>query len=207
MKQTITATAFICLCTLLSAQSLQLKGRIISGKDPVEFANVVLQTPDSTFVTGGITDQRGRFSMNNLHAGDYCLQISCLGYESRCINLDSFKSNKDVGDIAIDASAIALDEVTVTAANVINQIDRKIILPTAHQLKASTNGLSLLQQMKLSRIQIDPVNQSVTSSGVGDVQLRINGASAETQEILSLRPEDVIRIEYHDDPGMRYGDM
>lgn len=206
MKRTITATVFICLCTLLPAQSLQLKGRIISGKSPVEFANVVLQTPDSAFITGGITDQRGRFNMNNLRAGDYFLQISCLGYESRRISLDHFNSNKDVGDIAIDSSAIALDEVTVTAANVINQIDRKIILPTAHQLKASNNGLSLLQQMKLSRIQVDPVNRAITSSGAGVVQLRINGATAETQEILSLRPEDVIRIEYHDDPGMRYGD-
>lgn len=206
MKRTITATAFICLCTLLSAQSLQLKGRILSGKEPVEFANVVLQTPDSVFVTGGITDQRGRFNMNNLHAGNYCLQISCLGYEPRRIDLEGFNSSSDLGDITIDSSAIALDEVTVTAANVINQIDRKIILPTAYQLKASSNGLSLLQQMKLSRIQIDPVNRAVTSSGPGDVQLRINGATAETQEILSLRPEDVIRIEYHDDPGMRYGD-
>lgn len=28
----------------------------------------------------------------------------------------------------------------------------------------------------------------------------------EIQEILALQPEDVIRIEYHDEPGLRYGD-
>lgn len=172
----------------------------------MEFANVVVQGPDSTFITGGVTDQKGRFNMNNLRSGQYFLQISCLGYEPRRINLGDVKSGRDVGDIAIDSSAVALDEVTVTAAHVINQIDRKIILPTAHQLKASANGLALLQQMKLSRIQIDPVNRTVTSSGQGDVLLRINGANAEVQEVLSLRPEDVIRIEYHDDPGMRYGE-
>lgn len=202
----ITLTLFIGLYPLLLAQSLELKGRIISGKEPVEFANVILQTSDSTFITGGVTDQRGRFNMNNLHAGNYYLQISCLGYEPRRVNVDNFKSTNDLGDIAIDSSSVALSEVTITAANVINQIDRKIILPTSLQLKTSTNGFSLLQQMKLSRIHIDPVNRIITSSSQGDVQLRINGAVAETQDILSLRPGDVIRIEYHDDPGMRYGE-
>lgn len=206
MKKLILATACLCLGQLLFAQSLQLKGRIVSGKEAVEFANVVLQAPDSTFISGGITDQKGRFNMNNLRTGNYRLQISCLGYEPRQIDLNNLKSSHDLGDIAIDSSAVALDEVTVTAAHVINQIDHKILLPTSQQLKASSNGLALLQQMKLSRIQIDPVNRAISSSSEGDVQLRINGVTAEVQEILSLRPEDVIRIEYHDDPGMRYGE-
>lgn len=206
MKRIIIVTTCLCIGQLLLAQSLQVKGRITSGKEPVEFANVILQTPDSVFITGGITDQKGRFDMKNLAAGNYHLQVSCLGYDSRQITINDLKANRELGDIAIDSSAVALDEVTVTAAHVINQIDRKILLPTSQQLKASNNGLSLLQQMKLSRIQIDPINRTISSSGQGDVQLRINGAKAEIQEVLSLRPEDVIRIEYHDDPGMRYGE-
>ena len=55
--------------------------------------------------------------------------------------------------------------------------------------------------MKLSRIQVDQMRNKVTSSGEGDVQLRMNGVNAEIQDILVLRPEDVIRIEYHDAPG------
>ena len=50
------------------------------------------------------------------------------------------------------------------------------------------------------------MRNKVTSSGEGDVQLRMNGVNAEIQDILVLRPEDVIRIEYHDAPGLRYGD-
>ena len=33
----------------------------------------------------------------------------------------------------------------------------------------------------------------------------MNGVNAEIQDILVLRTEDVIRIEYHDAPGLRYG--
>lgn len=206
MKRITTTTAFLCLCMLLIAQNIQLRGRIISGHEPVEFANVILQTKDSTFISGGVTDQRGRFSMNNLKKGDYQLQISGLGYEPRQVNLDGLSSTMDVGTISIDSAAITLKEVTITATPVVNQPDRKLIFPTAHQLKASTDGLTLLQRLQLNRIQVDPIRKTITSSNQGDVQLRINGAKVEMQEILSLRPEDVIRIEYHDEPSLRYGD-
>lgn len=206
MKRITTTTAFLCLCTLLMAQNLQLRGRIVSGKEPVEFANVILQTNDSTFISGGITDQRGRFNMNNLQTGNYQLQISGIGYQTRLVNLQNFDSTLDLGPIAIDSAAIALNEVTITASPIINQPDRKLVFPTARQLKASTDGVTLLQRLQLNRIQVDPVRQTISSSNQGDVQLRINGAKVEIQEILSLRPEDVIRIEYHDEPGLRYGD-
>lgn len=206
MKRITTTAAFLCLCTLIIAQNLQLRGRIVSGKEPVEFANVILQTKDSAFVSGGITDQRGRFNMNNLQKGNYQLQISGLGYETRQISLQDFTATLDLGTISIDSAAVALQEVTITATPVINQPDRKLIFPTAHQLKASADGLTLLQRLQLSRIQVDPVRHTITSSNQGDVQLRINGAKAEIQEILALRPEDVIRIEYHDEPSLRYGD-
>ena len=206
MKRITTTAAFLCLCMLLIAQDLQLRGRIVSGKEPVEFANVILQTKDSIFISGGITDQRGRFNMNNLQKGNYQLRISGLGYQTQQINLNDFTATLDLGSISIDSAAIALEEVTITANPVINQPDRKIILPSARQLKTSTNGLSLLQRLQLSRIQVDLIRQTITSSNQGDVQLRINGAKVEIQEILALQPEDVIRIEYHDEPGLRYGD-
>lgn len=191
---------------LLIAQNLQLRGRIMSGKEPAEFVNVILQTTDSAFVSGGVTDQRGRFRMNNLQKGNYRLQISGIGYQSRQIGLKDFRETLDMGIIYLDSTAVALEEVTVTASSVINQHDRKIILPTAHQLKAATDGVSLLQHLQLNRIYVNPVQQTISSTGKGDVQLRINGAKVEMQEVLSIRPEDVIRIEYHDEPGLRYGD-
>ena len=50
MKRITTTTAFVCLCTLLFAQNLQLRGRVVSGQESVEFANVILQTKDSAFI-------------------------------------------------------------------------------------------------------------------------------------------------------------
>lgn len=206
IKRILVATSLLCMCCILFAQTVQVKGKVVSENEVVEFANVVLQTKDSIFIAGGVTDSKGRFMMENIQAGSYLLCISGMGYTSRIISLDHLAVSKDLGVIMISPESILLKEVVVTGASVINAADRKIILPTAHQLKSAGNGLSLLQQMKLSRIQVDQMRNKVTSSGEGDVQLRMNGVNAEIQDILVLRTEDVIRIEYHDAPGLRYGD-
>jgi hypothetical protein len=188
------------------AQSLRIKGQVLSGKSPVEYANIVLQTADSTFITGGITDELGRFKLENVSSGHYQLNVSSIGYTSKNVNLSPSDHNIDLGVIQIDSSAIALKEVIVKASHIINQADKKIILPTAYQIKASTNGLSLLQQLKLSRLHVDQMRNTITSSAQGDVQLRINGSKVQIQEIRALRPTDIERIEYHEDPSMRYGE-
>ena len=208
MKKIVVLLTILATCQFVFAQSLRISGKIISGSNfPVEYASVVLQTKDSVFVTGGVTDLKGRFAMENLKAGQYNLQISCIGYQTKNMPLSNFTKNMDLGALKMDSSAIALNEVTVTANSVINKSDRKIILPTSVQLHASTNGLTLLQQMKLNRIQIDLMDKKITASGGGEVQIRINGAPANVQEVLALRPEDILRIEYHDDPGVRYGNV
>lgn len=196
--------AMLC-CPYFFAQELQIHGRILSPSNtPIEYATIVLQTPDSTFITGGVTDQRGRFTMDNLKKGSYNLQISSLGYETKNMAFPDFDKNMDMGNIVVDSATISLEEITVTASNVINQSDRKIVLPTAHQIKASNNGLSLLQQLQLNRIYVNIMKKEISASGGGEVQLRINGAKSNIEEISSLRPEDILRIEYHDDPGLRY---
>lgn len=101
--------------------------------------------------------------------------------------------------------AISLDEVIIKAQSVIEKSDRKVILPTQNQLKMSSNGADLLSKLQLPRITVDIMSGEVTTSGNGEVQLRINGVQVTYTEISALNPEDILRIEYHDTPGVRYG--
>jgi hypothetical protein len=188
------------------AQTLSIKGQVVSKQSPIEYANVVLKNSDSSFVTGGITDRQGRFELENLYAGHYVLNISSVGYKNLNTTLPAFNKSMDLGKIVLDSASIILGEVVIKSLHIINQADKKIILPTAYQIKASINGIDLLRQMNLSRLQVDPMRNTITSSQKGDVQLRINGTKAEIQEIRALRPEDIQRVEYHEDPEMRYGE-
>lgn len=205
MKKIVSLFVVALICQILPAQTLKLRGAIVSSShQPIEFANVVLRNNDSVFVTGSVTDERGKFSLGNLQKGKYNLQISCLGYQTKIMNLNDFVDNLDLGKVEIDTMAVALNEVVVTAADVISKVDRKIILPSASQMKSSTDGFNLLQQLNLNRIDIDVLRNTISASGGGEVQLRINGVKASVQEIKSVRPQDIIRIEHYEEPGARY---
>lgn len=99
-----------------------------------------------------------------------------------------------------------LSEVTVRASNVIRKADRQIILPTREQKKKSVNGLELTSRLALPRVYVDMSQSSISISGGETLQLRINGVEATSQEVLALAPEDIRRVEYHDNPGLRYGE-
>lgn len=64
--------------------------------------------------------------------------------------------------------------------------------------------MSLLQNLQIPRIVVNPVENSVKTLANQEVQLRINGIEASNSEVMAINPKDVIRIEYHDQPGVRY---
>jgi hypothetical protein len=154
----------------------------------------VLQTSDSVFVTGTVTDQRGNFVFTNVSAGDYRLIISLIGYETQHVELEGENRNIDLKEILLEESSVALGEVTVTASATISRTDRKLIYPSERQVNASTNGVDLLQQLMLPRVQVKPIQNEVSILGGGELQYRINGVKVELHDIIALKPADIIRI-------------
>ncbi|MDR1103702.1 MAG: carboxypeptidase-like regulatory domain-containing protein [Tannerella sp.] len=191
----------------ISAQKIELKGLVREAKsnEALAFVNVVLQTPDSAFVTGAVSDDGGRFAVPNINPGDYRLALSYIGYVTQYIALEGLKANVTIPDILMEEESVGLEAVTVTASATTNRIDRKLVFPTERQVNASSNGVDLLQQLMLPRLQVNALTRAVGLAGGGEVQLRINGIKVEVNDIAALLPKDIIRVEYHDNPGLRYG--
>lgn len=185
----------------------KITGKIIdeSNNQHIEYANVSLLTQDSTFITGIATDNGGGFLLKEVNDGDYILCISCVGYENSYLSIRNLQANLNLGELPLSPDNVMLEGVTVTASPIIKKTDRQIILPTEMQTKAASNGVSLLRNLQLSRILINPIDNSITIPGGDNVQLRINGVEVTQAEIIAIRPTDVIRIEYIDNPGARYG--
>ena len=102
---------------------------------------------------------------------------------------------------------IALDEVTVKAAKVVNKADGMIIYPTDAQKQASNNGYSILEKLTLANLRVDNISHSITAiDNRGGVQIRINGIVVGKQEMLALNPKDIAKIDFINNPGVRYGD-
>jgi len=196
----------ILMCSSTFAQQTRITGKVLrEDSSPAEYANVSLLKADSTFLKGVNTDMDGFFALNNDIKANCLLSVSYLGYETTYTHLDANETNADLGEIILQPASVNLDEALVTAQSVINKADRKLITPTKTQVESSTSGLDLLQKLQLPRINIDYINNKITASGNGTVQLRINGVEVTHAEIVALRPEEIVRIEYHDDPGLRYG--
>lgn len=186
----------------------KISGRLLDGNDnsALTGANVVLQADTSNVVSGSVTDGTGHFEIKDVDDGSYVLRFSCLGYEPQSVSLANLDGDIYMGEIRLVPTATALGEVVVEGSAVINKIDRQIILPTSTQRKASTNGISLLQHLQVASLVINPLDKSIKTNLGDEVQLRINGVVSDRNEVMALRPADIVRIEYHDNPGLKYGD-
>lgn len=112
-----------------------------------------------------------------------------------------------VGSAQNETKTIELGEVEIKAAKVIHKPDGQIIYPTEAQKNASHSGYSILQKLSLPNIRVDEVSQNLSAiDGRGNIQLRINGIIVGREEMLALSPESISRIDFVDNPGVRYGE-
>jgi len=163
--------------------------------------NVSLKQGDQQ-VSGTVTDAHGKFSLET-ETGEFVLECSYIGYEPIGMSL-AVNGNTNLGTIEMNETSTELGEVVVEGDAVIQKVDRQILLPNKEQLGASSDGMSLLQNLQIPRIVVNSTDNTVKTLANQDVQLRINGIEASSSEVMAINPKDVIRIEYHDQPGVRY---
>ena len=186
----------------LCAQN-KVNGCVIDRTDNSKLIGVnVTLSNDSGQVAGTTTDINGKFTLN-AEKGDYILELSYIGYETIRMAL-TVNENTHIGDILMQEGTTELGEVVVESQAIIQKVDRQILLPSKKQMQASSDGVSLLQNLQIPRIVISPIDNSVKTLSDESVQLRINGVEASTADVKAINPKDIIRVEYHDQPGVRY---
>lgn len=194
----------ICIIMPTFSQVAEIKGRVIDNEEKgLEGATIGLYAPDSALVTGSISGANGNFVLKKVKSGSYFLRISFVGFAHSFIKMDNIDKKLDIGKINLYPDN-QLEEVTVTASSKRYDIDKQILIPTKSQLTISNNGWNLMKNMQLSRIKIDPIKNTISTQDGQSVILQINGMNVENEEIIALRPQDITRVEYTDQPGMRY---
>ena len=203
MKARIFVLAAAMICAVSMAANNKVSGVIKDAADKSALigVNVSLKQGDQQ-VSGTVTDAHGKFSLE-AKTGEFVLECSYIGYEPIGMSL-AINGNINLGTIEMNEASTELSEVVVEGDAVIQKVDRQILLPNKEQLGASSDGMSLLQNLQIPRIVVNPVENSVKTLANQEVQLRINGIEASSSEVMAINPKDVIRIEYHDQPGVRY---
>lgn len=102
---------------------------------------------------------------------------------------------------------VSLEEVTVNGARIIQKVDGQWIYPTKQQIENSPNGYSLLAKLTLPHIRVDEAMNSITAlTNLGTVQVRINDVIASREDLQTLDMQGIERIEFIDNPSVRYGE-
>lgn len=106
--------------SIVSAQkSISITGQLLdaSTKEPMPFANVAVNHfPDNSLVTGGITEDDGKFFIENIPVGTYTIYFTYIGYASTSQKITTSGLNLvfDLGRVELSPDAEMLNEIEVT---------------------------------------------------------------------------------------------
>lgn len=97
-----------------------------------------------------------------------------------------------------------LQEIVVEAPRVIHKADMDVYHPSQSAVDASANGMQLLGHLMIPALSVSDALGTIKSAGES-VQVRINGRESTVEQVRALRPESIKRVEWIDNPGLRYG--
>ena len=96
----------------------------------------------------------------------------------------------------VSNDSIALQEVVVKAARVVNKEDGKLIFPSDIQKQRSFSGFSLLGKLALPHIRVDEAGRSISATDhKGEVQIRINGILANMHDVQMLDVASIMSVD------------
>ncbi|MEP6645547.1 MAG: outer membrane beta-barrel protein [Saprospiraceae bacterium] len=198
-----------------NASTGKISGHIIdaTSNQPIEYATITLFTQDSNkVVNGAIAGQYGLFKITEVPAGNYKLQLTFIGYQTKEIpnvSIDKSNSNLQLGNIAMSIEELNLKEVTVTATKSIieNKIDKMIY--NVDQDVTSQTGVAIDVLKKVPQVSVD-VDGNVELQGNSGIRFLINGKpsvifGSNIVEVLQSIPASQIQtIEIITSPGAKY---
>ncbi|MCK9155826.1 MAG: TonB-dependent receptor [Paludibacteraceae bacterium] len=206
----------IALFVSVTAQAgdASVKGVIIdkNTKETLPMATVQLFVGyESKPRTGMVTDTAGAFLFSNLEYGNYRLEISYVGYESRNVlfSLTYAENNVNLRRIRLKPDEAMLQEITVVGhrSSLQMDIDKKVFLVNEN---AHTEGISASEILKvIPSVDID-AEGTVTLRNNEAVEVQINGKSsgltADNQgEILEQLPAGSIeKVEIITNPSAKH---
>lgn len=177
--------------------------------EPLPFVNLaVLDSVDSTFVKGGVTDFEGSFTLPGIPQGNMILRVSSIGYETFTKRF-TVTNNTDLGVMKLYKGAISLDEVVVTAEKPLYAMDGEKLIYNVSEDPSIQTGTTEDALQNAPGVEVD-VEGNITLRGVSSVEIWINDKPSKLTEenlktyLQTLPANAIARIETITNPSAKY---
>ena len=183
-----------------------------TNTQPVEFANVALIDPITKKpVNGAVADEKGKFQIVKIPAGNYIVEISFIGYSNKQIpvKISDRKGDIELGFISVSPSDKVLNEVVVQGQkNLIEEkVDRTIYNAENDATAKGGDATDVLKRVPLLSVDLDG---NVSMRGSSNIRVLINGkpstiAASSVADALKQIPADQIKtVEVITSPSAKY---
>ncbi|WP_460623002.1 TonB-dependent receptor [Hymenobacter tenuis] len=190
----------------------RLEGTVLDAttKKPVEFATVaLLPLSGNTPLDGGVCDERGRFVLKGLAAGEYRVQISFIGYATQTSNVTIGTGLTTVPTVQLASTAQKLGEVTVTGERDVVETKPDRIVYNADKDLTNSGGTAADVLRKVPLVNVDP-DGNVELRGTSNVRVLINNkpsgivASSVADAMKQIPADQIKSVEVITTPSAKY---
>ncbi|MFT4723091.1 MAG: iron complex outermembrane receptor protein [Flavobacteriales bacterium] len=183
-------------------------------KEAIQFATITLISKrDSSAVTGGITDEKGRFRIVEIPVGMYSVEVNFIGYKIQVLSgvkLSPKESvERDLGEIFLEPASTMIEDVEVVAGKELMrlEIDKRVF--DVSQNITSTGGSANEVLENIPSVEVD-IDGNVSLRGSQNVTVLIDGkpsglTGSSRQAVLDQLPASSIEfVEIITNPSAKY---
>lgn len=195
-----------------STKTMAFVGKVVDQATnlPLDYATISLyRLKDSTLIAGNVSDIKGNFSIQ-APMGVYYAVVDFLAYQTQTINQINPQAGQtriDLGTIALQSQATALDEIVVVAekSQMELSLDKKIFNVGKDLASRGGSAADLLDNVP--SIQVD-VEGEVSLRGSNNVRILIDGQPSgligNGSGLQQLQANMIEKIELITNPSARY---
>lgn len=188
----------------MSFCQLEITGRIVDENNfPLSLANIALINIDDSIKIeyGSISDLKGFYKIENVLENEYILHISMLGYVTYSDHINITKTDTSI-NIVLKPSIHILSEAIIEGSNITNEINKTTFVITNIDKKKASSSFDLVEI--IPQIRVDNSANNILTIDGKQIMILINGLRSSAQELISITPDNVKKIEYYDIPPARY---
>jgi len=178
-------------------------------QEPIPYVTVAIKSLSGDIITGGVTDDNGKFSISDIPEGKSMVSIQYIGYKTYTseINITRKDNKVNLGRIELEEDVAALDEVTVVAerTTIQQKLDRKVITVGKDLMTSGPTASDIMNN--LPTVNVDQQTGALSMRGNQNVRVMVDGklSNVPVAQLLKQIPSTSIKqIELITNPSAKY---